>query len=126
MHMIFQPARYFMSHADEHISKLATEMLSDRYQLSKIHAKALGEEHNDENSKLSEQNSLEELIPRTTTELKNAYIMQQIAVVMKKIKEAQKNDDFETTMKLLQEKQKLEEIKKILAKMLGEQVILKY
>lgn len=122
----FQPARYFMSHADEHISKLATEMLSDRYQLSKIHAKALGEEHNDENSKLLEQNSLEELIPRTTTELKNAYIMQQIAVVMKKIKEAQKNDDFETTMKLLQEKQKLEEIKKILAKMLGEQVILKY
>ena len=45
---------------------------------------------------------------------------------MKKIKEAQKNDDFETTMKLLQEKQKLEEIKKILAKMLGEQVVLKY
>jgi DNA primase len=115
-----------MAHTDEQISKLATEMLSDRYQLSKIHAKALGEEHNDENSKLLEQNSLEELIPRTTTELKNAYIMQQIAVVMKKIKEAQKNDDFETTMKLLQEKQKLEEIKKILAKMLGEQVILKY
>lgn len=122
----FQPARYFMSHSDENISKLATEMLSDRYQLSKIHAKALGEDHNDQKSKLLEQNSLEELIPRTTTELKNAYVMQQISVVMKKIKEAQKADDFETIMELLQERKKLEEIKKILAKMLGEQVILKY
>lgn len=122
----FQPAKYFMSHADETISKLATEMLSDKYQLSKIHAKALGEELNDEKSKLLEQNSLEELIPRTTTELKNAYIMQQISVVMKNIKEAQKRDDFETTLKLLEEKKKLEEIKKLLAKMLGEQVILKY
>ena len=122
----FQPAKYFMSHADETISKLATEMLSDKYQLSKIHAKALGEELNDEKSKLLEQNSLEELIPRTTTELKNAYIMQQISVVMKNIKEAQKSNDFETTLKLLEEKKKLEEIKKLLAKMLGEQVILKY
>ncbi len=122
----FQPARYFISHSDATISKLATEMLSDKYQLSKIHAKALGEDLNDDKSKLLEENSLEELIPRVTTELKNAYIMQQISVVMKQIKKAQKNDDFETTIKLLQEKKKLEEIKKLLAKMLGEQVILKY
>ena len=52
--------------------------------------------------------------------------MQQISLVMKKIKEAQKNDDFETTLKLLEEKKKLEEIKKLLAKMLGEQVIIRY
>ena len=122
----FQPSRYFISHSDSNISKLATEMLSDKYQLSNIHAKALGEELNDDKSKLLEQNSLEILIPRVTTELKNAYIMQQISVVMKAIKEAQKKDDFETTLKLLEEKKKLEEIKKLLAKMLGEQVILKY
>ncbi len=122
----FQPARYFTSHADENISKLAIEMVSDKYQLSKIHAKALGEEHDDEKSVLLEENSLEVLIPRVTTELKNAYVMQQISLVMKKIKEAQKNDDFETTLKLLEEKKKLEEIKKLLAKMLGEQVIIRY
>ncbi len=122
----FQPARYFTSHADENISKLAIEMVSDKYQLSKIHAKALGEEHDDEKSILLEENSLEILIPRVTTELKNAYVMQQISLVMKKIKEAQKNDDFETTLKLLEEKKKLEEIKKLLAKMLGEQVIIRY
>ena len=122
----FQPSRYFISHSDSNISKLATEMLSDKYQLSKIHAKALGEDLNDDKSRLLEENSLEILIPRVTTELKNAYIMQQISVVMKAIKEAQKEDDFETTLKLLEEKKKLEEIKKLLAKMLGEQVVLKY
>ena len=122
----FQPARYFTSHADENISKLATEMVSDRYQLSKIHAKALGEDHDDENSVLLEENSLEMLIPRVTTELKNAYVMKQISHVMKEIKEADEKGDFETTLKLLQEKKKLEEIKKLLAKMLGEQVIIRY
>ena len=122
----FEPARYFTSHADENISKLAIEMVSDKYQLSKIHAKILGEEEDDEKSTLLEENSLEILIPRVTTELKNAYVMQQISLVMKKIKEAQNDDDFETTLKLLEEKKKLEEIKKLLAKMLGEQVIIRY
>lgn len=122
----FQPARYFTSHADENISKLATEMVSDRYQLSKIHAKALGEDHDDENSILLEENSLEMSIPRITTELKNAYVMKQISHVMKEIKEADEKGDFETTLRLLQEKKKLEEIKKLLAKMLGEQVIIRY
>ena len=122
----FQPSRHFISHADANISKLATEMVSDRYQLSKIHAKSLGEEHDDEKSSLLEENSLEILIPRVTTELKNEYIMQEISVVMKEIKKAQKRDDFETTLKLLEEKKKLEEIKKVLAKMLGEQVIIRY
>ncbi|MGV8962376.1 MAG: DNA primase [Candidatus Saccharimonadaceae bacterium] len=122
----FQSAKYFMSHSDANISKLSTEMLNDRYQLSKIHAKSLGEDADDGKSKLLEVNLLETLIPRVTTELKNEYVLHQIALVMKKIKEVQKNDDFETTLKLLEEKKKLEDIKKILAKMLGEQVILKY
>ena len=52
--------------------------------------------------------------------------MKQIALIMKKIRVASKGDDFETTLKLLEEKKKLEEIKMILAKMLGEQVIIKY
>ena len=122
----FEPARYFMSHPDSNISKLATEMLSDRYQLSKIHAKSLGEDLEGDSSRLLEENLLEILVPRVTTELKNAYIMKQIALIMKKAKEAESKNDFETTIKLLEERKKLEEIKKILAKMLGEQVILKY
>ena len=101
-------------------------MLSDRYQLSKIHAKSLGEDLEGNKSRLLEENLLEILVPRVTTELKNAYIMKQISLIMKKAKEAEKKNDFETTIKLLEEKKKLEEIKKILAKMLGEQVIIKY
>ena len=122
----FDPAKYFMSHSNPDISKLAAEMVSDRYQLSKIHAKSLGDDFEDNSSRLLEENLLEILVPRVTTELKNAYVMKQIAQVMKKIRLASKNDDFEITLKLLEEKKKLEEIKMILAKMLGEQVILKY
>lgn len=122
----FDPAKYFISHPNSDVSKIATEMLSDKYQLSKIHAKTLGEDSNDEKSRLLEENLLEILVPRSTTELKNVYVMQQIARVMKKIKEAERSNNFEEILTLLDEKIKLEEIKKVLAKMLGEKVIIKY
>lgn len=86
----FDPAKYFMLHTDSNISTLATELLNDRYQLSKIHAKSLGEDLEGNKSRLLEENLLEVLVPRVTTELKNAYVMQQIALVMKRIKESEK------------------------------------
>src|SRR5690606_9089140 len=39
----FDAGRYFLSHPDPIVSKLASELISDRYHLSKIHARILGE-----------------------------------------------------------------------------------
>ncbi|MEA4916873.1 DNA primase [Proteiniphilum sp.] len=119
----FDASRYFLSHPDPQISRLASELISDRYQLSKIHAKILGEEQGDKNSRLLEQNLLNSLVPRATTELKNAYIMQRI----KEIKEAMKQSDPEESLSLIAQLKELQEIKKVLAKeFLGERIILKY
>lgn len=118
----FDSVRHFLSHPDAAISKLASELVSDRYHLSKIHAKLLGEKVGDKDSRLLEENLLNTHVPRATTELKNAYIMQKI----KEIKTAIKSADTEQSIALMQELKQLQEVKKVLAKELGERIVLRY
>lgn len=118
----FDSGRHFLSHIDPSVSRLSSELMSDRYQLSKIHAKILGEELNDKDSRLLEENLLNSYVPRATTELKNAYVLQQI----KQIKEEMKQSNEDDSLSLIVRLQQLQEIKKILSKELGERIILKY
>lgn len=118
----FVPDKYFLYHPDPKISELASEVMTDKYHLSKIHAKFLGEDINNKDSRLIEENLLEALVPRATTELKNAYVMQKIENVKKAIQQA----DADEMIILLQELQQLQNIKKELAKILGERIVLKY
>ena len=118
----FDSARYFLSHPDPEVSKLATELISDRYHLSKIHAKILGEEEGDKDSRLLEENLLNSYVPRATTELKNVYVLQKI----KEITEKMKKSDQKDILSLIQELQQLQEIRKVLSKELGERIVLRY
>ena len=114
--------RYFLTHHDPGISKLATDLISDKYQLSKIHAKSIGESEDEKSSRLRERNSLDKLVIRATTELKNAHVMQRINEVKKNIETA----DAQQQMELMNELRQLQDLKKELAKDLGERIILRY
>lgn len=118
----FEASRFFLSHPDPQVSKLASELISDRYQLSKIHSKILGEEMDDKNSRLLERNRLNSYVPRATTELKNFYVLQKI----KEVKDAMKSGDQNDYVTLINQLQQLQEMKKVLAKELGERIVLKY
>lgn len=118
----FDSGRYFLSHPDPIVSKLASELMSDRYQLSKIHAKILGEEEGDKDSRLLEENLLNNYVPRATTELKNAYVLQKI----KEVREEMKKSDHENHLALIAELQQLQEIRKVLSKELGERIVMRY
>lgn len=118
----FDSGRYFLSHPDPEVNKLASELMSDRYQLSKIHAKILGEEMDDKHSRLLEKNLLNTYVPRATTELKNFYVLQKIEALKKEMKSGHR-DDY---VALITQLKQLQEIKKVLAKELGERIVLKY
>lgn len=118
----FDAGRYFLSHPDPIVSKLASELISDRYHLSKIHARILGEEMGDKSSRLLEKNLLYTYVPRATTELKNMYVLQKIEVLKTEMKSGKSED----LMALIAELKQLQEIKKALAKELGERIVLKY
>ena len=114
--------RHFLTHPDPKVSRLATDLISDKYQLSKIHAKSIGESEDEKSSRLRERNSLDKLVIRATTELKNAHVMQQINEVKKSIETA----DTQQQLELMNELRQLQDLKKVLAKNLGERIILKY
>jgi DNA primase len=118
----FDSSSYFTMHIDPSISKLAIELVSDRYELSQYHSKQLGEEVGDEKSRLLEQNKLETLVPRATTELKNEHILQKIKAVKGKMKTVSSED----CILLISELKGLQEFKKALAKELGERIVLRY
>lgn len=90
--------------------------------MSKIHAKLIGESIDDKSSRLRERNLLDKLVVRATTELKNAHVMQRINEVKKEIETA----DGEQLLERMGELRRLQDLKKVLAKNLGERIILKY
>src|SRR5690554_6367362 len=113
---------FFLNYPKANVGKLASELLSDRYQLSNIHSKILGEVVRDTNSRLLEQNHLSTFVPRATTELKNAYVMQKIAEVKVELK-TRSHDRYP---ELITQLKQLQDIKRVLAKELGERIVLKY
>jgi DNA primase len=118
----FNAGHYFLCHPDPEVSKLSSELMSDRYELSKIHAKILGEEEGDKDSRLLEENQLNHLVPRATTELKNAYILQKI----KEVREEMKRSNPERHLELIGQLKQLQEVRKVLAKELGERIVLRF
>ena len=77
----FMASRYFLAHPDPNISRLAANLISDKYQLSKYHTKFRELEQ--------EEDKLDYLVPREIYSMKDAYILHKIKDIQAKIKEAQ-------------------------------------
>ncbi|WP_029905258.1 DNA primase [Prevotella sp. 10(H)] len=122
----FNPKRYFLAHPDPDVSKLAAELQSDRYELSKVHIKQFGENAKKEDTPLAEEKHLTKNVPRVLTELKDAYISVQIREIKDEMALRQKEGNWDAAIALMQRVKELEEIKKALAKALGERIILRW
>ena len=122
----FIPARYFLAHTDAQVSKIAAKLVSDRYQLSKLHIKQFGENAKKEDTPLAEEKHLGKDVPRIVTELKNAYITKRIKEIKDEMAVKQKEGNWDTAIELMQQIKELEEVKKALAKALGERIILRW
>ncbi|MEG1587426.1 MAG: DNA primase [Bacteroidales bacterium] len=109
---------YFVNHPDADISRLALDMVAEKYQLSKIHTKyAVVEE---------EKDRLFDLIPRALFELKDAIIREEIKQINEKIKEAATAQDMNRTLTLMEEVSEKNQVRAMLAKELGERIITRY
>ena len=122
----FEPSRYFLAHPKEEISKIAVSLLEDKYQLSKVHTKQFGENAKQEDTPFAEHKLLDTSVPRVLTELKNAHVTIQIKEIKKQMTEKQKEGDMDATMQLMHQLKGLEEIKGMLAKVLGERIVLRW
>lgn len=113
----FVAHRYFLAHPDPLVSQLAANLISEKYQLSKYHSKF----HELED----EKDLLDQLVIRDIFALKDAYIIRQIKETLGKMKEAQAAGNWEQAMALMKELTRLNDIKAVLSKELGERIVLK-
>lgn len=122
----FVPSRFFLAHTDSQISRIAAELISDRYQLSKVHIKQFGENAKQEDTPLAEEKHLIKNVPRVLTELKDAHISKKMKEIKDEMEQKQKAGEWDAAIDLMRQMKELEEIKKALAKVLGERIILRW
>ena len=122
----FVPSRFFLAHPDQQISKIAAELLGDRYQLSKVHTKQFGEDVKQEDTPMAEEKHLIKNVPRVLTELKDAHITKRIKDIKEEMEQKQKAGEWDAAIDLMRQIKDFEEIKKALSKALGERIILRW
>ncbi len=112
----FVASRYFLSHPDQLVSRIAVNLISEKYQLSKYHTKYQQIE--------TEEDHLDQYVTQDLFAFKEAYILRKIKEKQDELKNISP-DDMDKMLSVMKELSKLNDIKKILSKELGERIILK-
>jgi len=128
----FAASRYFLSHPDPAISRIAVNLMDEKYyprfeiqEPADIDSMSKDEREEWKKKITKQMEEFERLIRRDLFALKNAYVKKQISDKVKEIKDLQKQGKIDESIRLLHEYQRLNEIKKVLSKELGERIILK-
>lgn len=113
----FNPERHFLYHTSAEISQLTADLVTEKYQLSKVHSKVKRVE--------SDAERLIDLVPRVVFEFKNSLILDMIREKLLELKTASESKDNTRTDEIMREMAGLEDVKKQLSKTLGERIIIK-
>ncbi|MBQ2045672.1 MAG: DNA primase [Muribaculaceae bacterium] len=105
--------RELISSPDDVVRRVTTELISEKYVLSKVHTKYAKIE--------TEQDKLNELVPRAIYEWKDAILENQMRDIRQKIKEAGNNAEELTA--LMSRQMELKQLKSEFAKFLGERIV---
>ena len=111
----FCAERYFLTHPDPNISRMAAEMISDQYRLSKSNEQIL----------VKDEERLHELIPHLLIDFKLAILEEDRKQTMQQLSMPEIFSDQQRTLEVMEHYKKLTETLKELAKRAGDRVILK-
>ena len=120
-HLRSQPGfiaeRYFLSHPDPAISQLSTELVSDRYQLSKYHSKF--------QKIVTDEERLYELVPLLMINFKYAIVSEELKHMIKALKDPATEQDEEKCISLMKRYNDLRSVQSLMARKLGDRVVLR-
>ena len=111
----FCTERYFLAHPDPSISRMAADMLSDRYRLSKSNEQAI----------VKDEERLHELIPHLLIDFKLAILEEDMKQIVQQLSLPEVAKDPQRAMEVMKHYKKLTETLKEMAKRAGDRVILK-
>ena len=113
----FVAQRFFIANPDPTISKVAAELASDRYQLSKFHSKT--------QLIVADEERLLELVPMLMINFKNAIVSAELKHIMFELQDPKVYENEEHCNELMKRHKELSEIKSLMAKRLGDRVVLR-
>lgn len=113
----FTSERYFIAHVDTAISTTATELASERYQLSKYHSKT--------QKLITDEERLYEMIPMLMINFKNAIVAEELKHIMYALQDPEVANDDEKCAATMQRYKEMKEIQSLMAKRLGDRVVLR-
>lgn len=111
----FSSERYFLSHPDPSISRMAADMISERYRLSKSNEQAL----------VKDEERLHELIPHLLIDFKLAILEEDMKQTIQQLNLPEVAKDAQKAMEVMKHYKELTETLKEMAKRAGDRVILK-
>ena len=115
----FCAERYFVSHLDPEVSKLAAEMASDRYVLSKYHSRG--------QKIVTDEERLYELIPRLLVDFKLNIVTAELNHILKALTaNPDVSRDTKSAAEIMQRYKQLHEVRIVLARHAGDRVVLRY
>lgn len=120
----FKAETFFKFHADPEISKIAIDLIADKYQLSSIFStQSVSENVSVHVKKRSINEELCELVPKLLLELKYTVINERIDQLEQTLKQAQADGNWDLIRDLLATQPQLLDIKNQIARTLGNRVI---
>lgn len=113
----FVAERYFIQHPDAVVGRLAAEMVSNRYELSKYHSKS--------QKIITEEERLHEVVPMFIANFKSAIIREELLHIARKLQDAAVMNDVDQCNKVMTRYKDLHETLQMLVKKEGDRIILK-
>ena len=113
----FASERFFVAHPDPKISTIATELASDRYQLSKYHSKT--------QKLVTDEERLYEMVPMMMINFKNAIVAEELKHIMYALQDPSIANDNAQCDAVMQRYKEMKEIQNLMAKRLGDRVVLR-
>ena len=112
----FTAERYFVAHPDPVISKLSVELISNRYQLRKSQIEQM----------VTDEERLYELIPRLMINFKYAIVCEELKHTLFALQNPTIANDETQCNSIMERYNELNKVKSIMAKRLGDRVILNF
>ena len=113
----FVAEHYFLNHPDPAISQLSAELVSDRYQLSKYHSKS---QHI-----VTDEERLYELVPLLMINFKYAIVSEELTHLMRALQDPAVLSDNDRCTAILTRYNEMRQVQSVMAKRLGDRVVLK-
>ena len=113
----FASERFFVAHPDPKIRTIATELASDRYQLSKYHSKT--------QKLVTDEERLYEMVPMLMINFKNAIVAEELKHIMYALQDPSIANDNAQCDAVMQRYKEMKEIQNLMAKRLGDRVVLR-